>query len=119
MRLIERNERNDSMRRLPLLVVDKSFAHAKGKHLAVLSTKYRFLVPSVFYYELFDPESGTRLETLTGFSEFRRVNLPTLLQDEIESGEPARVADLPLFRVNPRVRSPEWRLSSNESTAIQ
>lgn len=104
---------------LPLLVIDKSFAHAKRERLAALSTKYCFLVPSAFYYEVFDPESTTRLETLAGFSEFRRVNLPTLLQGEIESGEPAREANLLILRVNPKVRSPDWRLSSNESTTIE
>jgi len=101
------------------LVIDKSFAHAKGKQLAALSTKYRFLVPSAFYYEVFDPESATRLETLAGFREFRRVNLPTLLRAEIESGKPAREANLPLLRVNPKVRSFDWRLSPDEKTTIQ
>jgi hypothetical protein len=113
------NETSDNTRRLPLLVIDKSFAHAKGKHLAALSTKYCFLVPSAFYYEVFDPESATRLETLAGFSEFRRVNLPTLLQGEIESSGPAREANLPLLRVNPKVRSLDWRLSPDEATTIQ
>src|SRR5438105_3392343 len=118
MKLLERNENSDNTRTLPLLVIDKSFAHAKGKRLAALSTKYCFLVPSAFYYEVFDPESATRLETLAGFSEFRRVNLPALLQVEIESGEPAREANLPLLKVNPKVRSPDWRLSPNESTTM-
>lgn len=107
------------MQSLPLLVIDKSFAHAKGKRLAALSTKYCFVVPSAFYYEVFDPESATRLETLAGFGEFRRVNLPTLLQGEIESGEPAREARLSPLRVNPRVLSPDWRLRPNESTTLQ
>jgi hypothetical protein len=113
------NETSDKTLRLPLLVIDKSFAHAKGRHLAVLSSKYCFLIPSAFYYEVFDPESASRLEALAGFSEFRRVNLPTLLQSERESGEPARKADLPLLRVNPKVRSLDWRLSPHDATTIQ
>jgi|ERR1700674_736680 len=119
MKLIGRNESSDSRRRLPLLVIDKSFAHAKGKHLAALSTKYCFLVPSAFYYEVFDPESATRLETLAGFNEFRRVNLPSLLRSEIEAGQPTLEADLPLLRLNPKVRSLDWRLNPNESRTIQ
>ena len=48
---------NHSSARLPLLVIDKSFAEAvKEQQPEALSTKYTFLVPSAFYYEVFTTE---------------------------------------------------------------
>lgn len=104
----------------PLLVIDKSFAHAiNGDRLAALSAKYSFVVPSAFYYEVFDPESAKRSQTLTGLREFRRVHIPTLLRRETESGEPAREADLPRLTINPKLLSPDWKLSPEELAIIQ
>jgi hypothetical protein len=108
------------MRHRPLLVIDKSFAHAvNGDRLTALSAKYTFVVPSAFYYEVFDPESATRPQTLTGLGEFRRVHIPILLRSETESAEPAREGDVPRFTVNPKVLSPDWKLSPHEFEIIQ
>ena len=104
----------------PLLVIDKSFAHAtSADQLTALSTKYIFVVPSAFYYEVFDPESAKRLQSLTGLREFRRVPIPILLRRETESGQPARETDLPRFMVNPKVLSPDWKLSPDELEIVR
>jgi hypothetical protein len=102
------------------LVIDKSFAHAiDGDRLLALSAKYSFVVPSAFYYEVFDPKSAKRSQSLTGLGEFRRVHIPSLLRLETESGQPAREADLPRFTVNPKVLSSDWKLSLDELAIVQ
>jgi len=104
----------------PLLVIDKSFAHAiAAERLANLSTKYCLLVPSGFYYEVFDPESAKLLQTLTGFGEFRRVDISTLLRRETRSAKPTREIDLSRRRINTNVISCDWKLPPDESAAIQ
>jgi hypothetical protein len=104
---------------LPLLAVDKSFAHAvKAQRLAALAEEYTCLVPTAFYYEVFTTNPEKRPRTLTGLGEFRRMHLPTFLREEVESGTPARTGDLRRLSFNPEVLSPDWGPAPRELEII-
>jgi hypothetical protein len=105
---------------LLLLVLDKSLARALGaQELAAMCSKCTILVPSAFYFEVFDAEQDDRLKTLTGFPEFRRVHLPDLLRFEAESGKPALEVNVPTLSINPKVLSSDWQLSPDESEIVR
>lgn len=102
-------------KQLPLVAMDKSFAHAvNAVNLSAFSKKCEFLVPSAFYYEIFDTRAANRPRTLAGFDSFRRVDLPSLLQRERKTGKPTEEITAPIHHFNPKVLSPEWTLNAEE-----
>jgi hypothetical protein len=81
--------RKTPMAQLPLVSIDKSFAHAvSAEKLAAFGKKCVFLIPSALYYEIFDTEPRNRPRTLTGFGEFRRIHLPEMIETEKRTGKP-------------------------------
>lgn len=76
---------NGNERTAALLSIRALPTPATEFRLADIATKYSLLVPSAFYYEVFDPESEKRSQTITGFSEFYRVDIATVLRHESES----------------------------------
>jgi hypothetical protein len=106
---------NAPIKQLPLVSMDKSFAHAvSARRLAAFCKKCEFLVPSAFYYEIFDTAPENRPRTLAGFDDFRRVDLPTLFQREARTGKAVEEMDAPLHFFNPDILSPKWKLSPDE-----
>jgi hypothetical protein len=101
---------------LPLVALDKSFAHAVSEaNLAAFSNKCELLVPSAFYFEILDTEAAKRLQTLTGLDSFRRVDIGSLLRRETITGEPIAEALSPRHVFNPKVLSPDWALTTDEA----
>jgi len=105
---------------LPLLPLDKSFAHAVGaSDLAALSRKCIFLVPSAFYYEIFDTKPAIkRRQTLAGLESFRRIDIDSLIRQEKATGQPIGEVKAPELHFIPKVLDPDWALSEEEA-AVQ
>ena len=106
----------------PLLVLDKSFAHAvKAARLASLSSDYTILVPSAFIYEVFDTELEKRKHTVTGLGEFRQIDIPQLLWQEQETGSPASpdlYRNAPRLNFNSMRSETGWTLLADETPII-
>lgn len=114
-----------------LVCLDKSFARAVGRQrLSMLSNKWDFLVPSAFYFEVFDPDGNDeperakerqidRQHTLSGIASFRRIYLPNLLQSETISGKPCQETTSVTLSVNPRVLEDDWMLAPDELEVIE
>ena len=106
---------------LPLLAIDKSFAHAsKPADLSSLADSYMLVVPDAFYHEIFT-SAGTRRTTLLGFPDFRRIHLAKYLKRERRSGLPAcsvKRSELPILSFNPDLLSPDWELSSDDQPVV-
>jgi hypothetical protein len=104
----------------PLLPVDKSFTQTvPAATLADLSKIFWLLVPSAFYYEVFDGEAKKRSFAIKGLDEFRRVDLGTLLHRETTTGLPIEEADSGPLSFNPVVLSPDWTLTDELSAVMQ
>lgn len=115
----------------PLVCLDKSFARAVGRQrLSMLSHQWEFLVPSAFYFEVFDPDGSDdperakerqvdRQRTLSGITCFKRIHLPKLLQSETMSGKPCLETTSPLLSINPRVLAHDWQLAPDELEVIE
>lgn len=103
----------------PLLVIDKSFAHAmKAARIEALSAQYTFLVPSAFYFEVFDEPSKVRA-TLAGIREFRRVHVPKMIESEKETGQPCIEFEALPLSVNPDVFRRDWNLGAEEQSVMR
>ena len=78
-----------SNNQLPLLVIDKSYAQAvKANVLAEIALSFMIVEPTAFYAEVFDTMPSSQQSTLTGFPEFRRVDIAKFLRREREAGQP-------------------------------
>jgi hypothetical protein len=102
-----------------MLPLDKSFAHAvSATNLTALSRKCDFLVPSAFYYEIFDTKPAKRRQTLAGLESFRRIDISSLLRQETKTGQPIGEVKAPVWHFNRKVLDPDWVLSEEEA-AVQ
>jgi hypothetical protein len=114
-----------------LVCLDKSFARAVGQQrLTLLSNEWQFVVPSAFYFEVFDTEQACepkkakdrhkdRRNTLSGIVDFRRIHLPSLLYSETVTGKPCQEATCPILNINPRVLAEDWSLDTDELIAVE
>ncbi len=82
-----------------------------------MAADYTFLVPSTFYFEVFDEPSKIR-QTLVGIREFRRVDIPILMRSETRSGEPCIEIKSPPLSINPDVFRSNWKLGADETKAM-
>jgi len=102
----------------PLIAIDKSFTHAlSSKNLEQLASDYTLLVPSTFYFEVFDEPLKIR-QTLAGIREFWRVDIPTMMRSETQSGEPSVKIQAPPLSINPVIFRSDWKLGADEAKAM-
>jgi hypothetical protein len=108
------------MTNLPYLVIDKSFAYAVfWRRLCVLNSRYKFIVPSAFYHEVFRNDWRKRRNTLRGFGEFQRVNIPTHLRFERRFGRAAPKVKKGSYGFNPIVLEENWSLGPEHSQVVE
>jgi hypothetical protein len=101
------------------MALDKSFAQTvKRGQLSELSQSHVLLVPTAFYYEVFDNDAEQRRCTVSGLDEFRRVDIPTFLREETLTGRPALTGDLPRFYFNPEVMSDGWEMRPDHRSSM-
>jgi len=100
---------------LPLLVMDKSFAHAPDRaQMAELASSYMVVVPDDFVHEVFTTADWKRVKALTGFPDFYRIHVEDYLQRERATGEPVLNAPSEEFVTkyfNPAVTKPDFQLA--------
>ena len=104
----------------PAVVVDKSFAQGTNhKALQELARNFIVIITSSFYYEAFSDLNNSRKRILAGFPEFRRVNVPELLEFERNEGMCLSSFDTKILRVNPRLISGGRDLNTVEDQCIK
>jgi hypothetical protein len=107
---------------LPLLTVDKGYAQAvKSSKWDDLIKSFLLVIPTAFLAEVFDTTPKSREFTLTKFPEFHRVDLPTFLRKERESGEPVTSVDaseLPVWNFNAKIVPAGWEPNDEEAAVI-
>jgi hypothetical protein len=103
----------------PPLVIDKSYANSNLRTLSRLANVYTLVMPTAFYYEVFDTTPEKRAKELKGFPSFRRIHIGTLLKRESETGKPVESVTCGEMIFNPEIASTSWQPSSEILWALE
>lgn len=107
-----------TMNKKPRLVVDSSFARWESKKLDSLVTKYDFVVPSTFVYEVLTTSQQNRREELRYFPSFRRIDIQAAMNFERTNGSPVSTLDTQIVRGNPAILENNWSLEPSDKSVL-
>ena len=80
----------------PLLVIDKSFTNSvTGLELVQIAQSWTLIAPNAFFFEVLTTDEKSRLSSVRGLPDIRRIYLPGLLAREREEEKPVTTCVAP------------------------